>query len=162
MPYVSIKLGVVTPVGEAHYSDVDSNGVQTVTVTREAVLNVQRFGTSSVSALETFADALRKNTVLDLFSKQNISAFNVSDVTDIAILQNGIAIEPRASVDVSLRWSRQITDTVGIIQTVITSTTSQVGDPGYSIVGTAGDSGVGPYGTKTGETYQIDIDLDAY
>lgn len=161
LPYISLKLGVITPVGESHYSDVDANGIQTVSAVREAVLNVQRFGTDSVSGLETFSDNLKKNTVLDLFSKQKISAFNVSDVTDISTLQNGIAIEPRASVDVSVRWTRQITDTVGIIQTVISNTTSRVGDIGYTIEGAPGDSGIGPIGTALNNVYQIDVDLMA-
>jgi hypothetical protein len=44
-------------------------------------------------------------------------------VTDVAQLLNGLAIEPRASLDVSIRWTADQTDNVGIIQTVISDGT---------------------------------------
>ncbi|CAB4197695.1 hypothetical protein UFOVP1309_29 [uncultured Caudovirales phage] len=144
LPYVTIRMGVITPIGESHYSDVDSLGVQTVTGVRESILNVNRFGPESVSSLETFADKLTLNTTLDKFSIQKIAAFDVSPVTDIAQLLNGIAIEPRASVDVSIRWNADQTDNVGIIQTVTSGGT------------------VGPSGTKLNEEYVLTINTVAY
>jgi hypothetical protein len=50
---------------------------------------------------------------------------------------NGIAIEPRASVDVSIRWASTQLDNVGIIQTV------------------QGNGTLGPDGTALGEEYAI-------
>jgi hypothetical protein len=123
LPYVTIRLGVISPVGEPHYSDVDNAGIQTVLAVRESILNVNRFGPDSVASLETFSDKLMLNSNLDKFSVQDISAFDVSAVTDVAQLLNGLAIEPRASVDVSIRWTADQTDNVGIIQTVISDGT---------------------------------------
>lgn len=123
LPYVTIRLGVISPIGEPHYSDVDNAGIQTVLAVRESILNVNRFGPDSVASLETFSDKLMLNSNLDKFSVQDISAFDVSAVTDVAQLLNGLAIEPRASVDVSIRWTADQTDNVGIIQTVISDGT---------------------------------------
>jgi len=123
LPYSTLRLGVVTTVGEPHYSDVDAGGIQTVLAVRESVLNINRFGVDSVATIETFSDKMLLNSNLDKFSVQDIAAFDMSAVTDIAQLLNGIAIEPRASIDLSLRWESDQTDNVGIIDTVISNGT---------------------------------------
>lgn len=144
LPYVTLRLGVISPIGEPHYSDVDNAGIQTVLAVRESILNVNRFGDDSVAALETFSDKLMLNSNLDKFSVQDISAFDVSAVTDVAQLLNGLAIEPRASVDVSIRWTADQTDNVGIIQTVI------------------GDGMLGPDNTALDEEYIANVSAVAY
>ena len=121
LPYSTLRLGVITTVGEPHYSDVDAGGLQTVLAVRESVLNVNRFGNDSVSTVETFSDKLLLNSNLDKFSNSEISVFDMSAVTDIAQLLNGIAIEPRASIDLSIRWESDQIDNVGIIETVISN-----------------------------------------
>ena len=128
LPYSTMRLGVISPVGEPHYSDVDNAGVQTVIAVRESVLNVNRFGVDSVATVEMFSDKLLLNSNLDKFSVQDISVFNMSSVTDIAQLLNGIAIEPRASIDLSIRWESDQIDTVGIIDTVISNGISGPGN----------------------------------
>jgi hypothetical protein len=144
LPYVTLKLGVVSPVGEPHYSDVDNAGIQTVMAVREGMLNVSRYGADSVSSLETFANNLTLTTNTDRFSNQQISAFDTSPVTDVAQLLNGLAIEPRASVDVSIRWTADQTDNVGIIQTVIS------------------DGTLGPDNTALDEEYIVTSTVVAY
>lgn len=118
LPYTVFKLGVVNLIGGAHYSDPDSSGNQTVLGYRESTLNIQRFGAGSVGTLETFASKMAFNSVLDKLYKKGISAFDISDVTDVAQLLNGLAIEPRASIDVRVRWASGLLDNVGIIETV--------------------------------------------
>jgi len=73
---------------------------------------------------------------------QSISAFDVSSVTDIAALLNGISIEPRAMFELSLRWMADLTDNVGIIETVVS-----VGE-------------VGPDLTAIQEVYAINSTVD--
>lgn len=144
LPYVTLRLGVISPIGEPHYSDVDNAGIQTVLSVRESILNVNRFGIDSVASLETFSDKLALNTTSDKFSLQSISTFDVSAVTDIAQLLNDLAIEPRASVDISIRWVSDATDNVGIIQTVIS------------------DGKVGPENTALDEEYIATVPTVAY
>jgi hypothetical protein len=144
LPYTTLRLGVISQVGLSHYSAVDNSGIQTVLLVRESVLNVQRFGANSMSTVETFADKLALNTNLDKFGSNEISMFDVSNVTDIAQLLNGIAIEPRASVDISLRWTSDQADNVGIIQTVNSNGT------------------LGPKGTKLNEAYPVTVVTVAY
>jgi len=121
LPFSTLRLGVINPIGEPHYSDVDANGIQTVLAVRESILTVQRFGVDSVASLENASDSLAKNSNLDKFSLQSISAFDVSSVTDVAALLNGISIEPRAMFELSLRWMADLTDNVGVIETVISN-----------------------------------------
>ena len=123
LPYSTMRLGVITTVGEPHYSDVDNAGVQTVITARESVLNINRFGVDSVATIETLSDKLLLNSNLDKFAVLEVAIFDMSAVTDIAQLLNGIAIEPRASVDMSIRWQSNQLDTVGIIETVISNGT---------------------------------------
>lgn len=125
LPYATLRLSSIQRVGTAHYADPDTNGIQTVVATRESTLQVQRFGPESVGALETFADKLALQTNLDKFSVQKIALFDVSSVTDVAQLLNGLATEPRASVELSLRWASDQTDDVGLIDSV--SVNGQVG-----------------------------------
>ncbi len=139
LPYTTLKLGSITEVGGEHYSDVDNNGIQTVLGTRESVLNVQRFGPDSVAAVQTFADKLRLNSNLDKFHVQEIACYDISPVTDIAQLLNGIAIEPRASVDLNIRFASDQTDNVGVIETVIS------------------DGDVGPENTALNQVYALEV-----
>ncbi len=119
LPYSTLRLGSITEVGMEHYSDVTDLGTQTVLGVRESVLNVQRFGADSVNAVQTFADKLRLHSNLDKFHAQEIACYDISPVTDVAQLLNGIAIEPRASVDLNIRFASDQTDDVGVIETVV-------------------------------------------
>lgn len=121
LPYCTLKLNTISRVGTPYYADPNSGGLQSVQVTRESILQVQRYGNDSVNALNEFADKLALNSNQDKFSLQDISAFDVSDVTDVALLLNALATEPRASVDVSIRWVSDQTDDVGLIETVISN-----------------------------------------
>ena len=118
LPFATLRLSVIQRIGTPHYSNPDNAGLQDVLAVRESVLQVQRFGPDSVGALETFADKLALQTNLDKFSLQKISLFDVSSVTDVAQLLNGLATEPRASVDLSLRWVSDQSDNVGLIDDV--------------------------------------------
>ena len=123
MPYCTLKLNTIKRKGTPYYASPDSNGLQDVLTMREATLQVQRFGDGSVEALETVSDKLALNSNLDKFSLQDISAYDVSSVTDVALLLNSLATEPRASVDVSVRWWADVSDNVGLIETVISDGT---------------------------------------
>jgi len=118
LPYSTMRLSTVPSVGTPHYSDPDANGIQTVLAIREGVLQVQRFGPDSVDALATFSDKILTQTNLNKFSAQKIAVFSLSTVTDVALLLNDLATEPRASVELSLRWVSDLTDDVGLIEAV--------------------------------------------
>ena len=139
LPYATLRLSVIPRIGTPHYSDPDANGLQTVLAVRESIVQVQRFGPESVAAVETFADKLALNTNLDKFSLQKIALFDVSSVTDVAQLLNGLATEPRASVDLSIRWVSDQTDNVGLIETV------------------AVDGEIGPENTAKNQIYTVTI-----
>jgi hypothetical protein len=139
LPYATLRLSVIPRIGTPHYSNPDNNGLQTVLAVRESIVQVQRFGTDSVAAVETFADKLALTTNLDKFSLQKIALFDVSSVTDVAQLLNGLATEPRASVDFSIRWVSDQTDNVGLIETVNSNGT------------------IGPENTAKNQTYSVTV-----
>lgn len=137
LPYSTLRLSSITRQGTPHYSDVDNNGIQTVIAIREAVLQVQRFGDASVEALETLSEKLDLVTNLDKLYLQKIAVFDKSPVTDVAQLLGGLATEPRASIDLSIRWKSSLTDNVGLIETVHV------------------DGEVGPIGTANNRIYDV-------
>jgi hypothetical protein len=118
LPYATLRLSTAPRVGTPYYQDPDNNGLQTVLSVREGTLQVQRFGPDSVAALEEFSGKLYFQTNLDKLSTHEITVFDVSTVTDVALLLNDLATEPRASVELSIRWVSDQVDDVGLIETV--------------------------------------------
>jgi len=121
LPYTAMKVTSRRMVNRDHYSDPDVNGIQDVVGDREFTVNLQRYqayGPDSVTqTLETVAEKLRLNTVIDKFQKKGMIAFDATAVTDISALLDKSQIEKRASMDVFVRYKSRQADNVGIIET---------------------------------------------
>lgn len=120
LPYVALKVMGIRRVNQDHYEEkIGADGIQTVKGDREFTLNIQRFGTSSVEALDTLTNKLRLNTVRDKFFVAKLPLISADDVTDVAALLDKSQIEPRASLDVFIRMKSELADNVGYIDTVV-------------------------------------------
>jgi len=138
LPYCGMKIMSRRHVNKDHYSDVDTNGVQTVTGDREFTLSIQRYqayGADSVTEkLQVVADKLRLNSVIDKFMAKGLAAFDTSQVQDISALLDKTQIEKRASLDIFMRYRSVQTDNVGIIDAAnIEGRDNGVGNPVYAI-----------------------------
>lgn len=118
LPYWTVRATSQREIGWAEYSQgVDSNGDQKIDVTIEATLQVQRIGEDSDIVLADFRDNLKKTTELDKWRAQKIVLFDVGDILDVPFKKDNDYIEPRAIMDLFIRFGRQILDRVGIIDT---------------------------------------------
>lgn len=86
------------------------------------VLEVQYFGGKSifpVDILSRFINQLSRPTVVDSFMAAGVAFLYADPVQDVAaLLGNDQQFEPRAAVDLHLRYTAQVLDTPGIIDTV--------------------------------------------
>lgn len=122
LPYWTVRATSQREIGWAEYGqDVDLNGDQKIDITVEATLQVQRIGDDSDIILSDFRDNLKKTTELDKWRAQKIVLFDVGDILDVPFKMDNDYYEPRAVIDLFIRFGRQILDRVGIIDTVNTN-----------------------------------------
>lgn len=159
LPFTSLRLDVVSAVGESFYGNTSAEGVQSVNTIRECVLAVHRYGVESVTLLADVAEKLQLSSNTDKFGLQQISLFNVSDVTDLSNLLNGVEMEPRAMLELNLRWNSEQLDNVGLIETIDMSGDIEHAGAGNGNANNGVDSAtyVGPEYTALNQKYPITI-----
>lgn len=130
LPYWTMRIQSLRDVGDETYSqEVTNDGDQTIKGTREATIAIQRYGVDSDIACQGFVDELQKTTVNEAWQSQNISYYDIGDVLNISTTLDKSVIEPRAAVDLFVRFGATMLDRVGAIETVInTGQTDQVID----------------------------------
>lgn len=86
------------------------------------VLEVQYFGGKGAFPVDTLSDfvaQLSRPTVVDKFMAAGMAFLYADPVQDVAaLLDSSQQVEPRAAVDLHLRYTAQVLDTPGIIDTV--------------------------------------------
>jgi hypothetical protein len=121
LPYWTMRLSSMRKLGwDAYSQGVDLNGDQIVSGVREATLQIQRFGDGSDIAVSNLRDSLSKITVQEGWQVAKISVFNTGDVLDVVYKLDNEHYEPRANVDLFIRFGTELLDNVGIIETVVT------------------------------------------
>ena len=119
LPYWTIRLAAQRAVGEDAYSQgVDVNGDQLVSGVREITVQVQRFGLDSDIACADLRDNLSRTTVSEAWQLQKIALYDVGDVLNVPYKLDNSQLEPRASVDLFVRFGSKILDRVGAIEVV--------------------------------------------
>ena len=119
LPYWTIRLAAQRAVGEDSYSQgVDANGDQLVSGVREITVQVQRFGPDSDVACADLRDDLSRTTVLETWQVEKIALYDVGDVLNVPYKLDNSQLEPRASVDLFVRFGTELLDRVGWIDTV--------------------------------------------
>jgi len=119
LPYWTIRLAAQRAVGEDAYSQgVDANGDQTVSGVREITVQVQRFGPDSDVSCADLRDNLSRTTVSEAWQVEKIALYDVGDVLNVPYKLDNSQLEPRASVDLFVRFGTELLDRVGWIDTV--------------------------------------------
>ena len=122
LPYWTIKISNQRDLGTDYYKDgVDSLGDQEIHGVREATVQLQRIGADSDFKMCELRDNISKTTVLDGFRSKNIALYDKTDVLNIPFPLDGAQMEPRAAMDLFIRFGSKIIDRVGIIETVETT-----------------------------------------
>lgn len=122
LPYWTLRLSAQRKIGDDAYSQgVDDNGDQLVSGVREITVQVQRFGTDSDVLCADLRDNLSRTTVLEEWQRQKIALYDLGDVLNVPYKLDNSQLEPRASVDLFVRFGTELLDRVGVIDTVETS-----------------------------------------
>jgi hypothetical protein len=136
LPYWTLRLAAQRAVGEDAYSQgVDANGDQLISGVREITVQVQRFGPDSDVACADLRDNLSRTTVSETWQVQKIALYDVGDVLNVPYKLDNSQLEPRASVDLFVRFGTELLDRVGWIDTVemdagyVTNQTQGFDDP---------------------------------
>lgn len=119
LPYWTMRLSTRRAVGRDAYSQgVDINGDQAVSGVREITVQVQRIGAGSDVACFDLVDNLSRTTIQEAWQLEKIALYDSGDVLNIPYKLDGAQLEPRASVDLFVRFGGEILDRVGDIATV--------------------------------------------
>jgi len=122
LPYWTIKLASRRSIGWDEYGQgTDANGIQTYGGVREETLLIQRIGDGSYDAVSAFRDMLAKRTVQAAWYATGIAIFERGAVLDVPYPLDNAQLEPRATMDLFIRYAVTDTDDVGAIETVTTA-----------------------------------------
>jgi len=116
-PFWTIRVQSHRAIGRDYYGQgVTVDGDQQIDGVREATVNVQRIGDDSDIRVADFRDSLSKTTVIDRWKINDIAIYRIGDVKNIPQLLDNKQFEPRASIDLFVRFGSKIMDRVGIIE----------------------------------------------
>lgn len=134
LPYTAYMISSSRTKGMDEYSAPSDGGSQVVSGNREFTLTLQRYSTTGpVEFLQDVRDKLRLQSVMDAWIVRGMTAFDASGVEDISMKME-TQIEPRATMDVFVRYRSSLTDNVGIIETAhITGTDDGKDSPTYTV-----------------------------
>lgn len=119
IPYWTMRLASQRLIGRDSYSNgVDISGNQKVRGVREITVNIQRIGLDSTIVVGDLRDNLSKTTVQEAFQLQKLSLYDTTDVLNIPFKFDDSSLEPRASMDLLVRFGSELLDNVGIIETI--------------------------------------------
>ncbi len=122
LPYWTMRLSSQRKVGwDAVGQGVTDEGDQVISGVREITVQVQRIGEGSDTSCADFRDNLSRITVLEDWQIEKISLYDVGDVLNVPYRLDNSQLEPRASVDLFVRFGTELLDRVGVIETVETS-----------------------------------------
>lgn len=122
LPYWTMRLHTQRMLGRDAYSQgVTADGDQTVTGVREATLQVQRFGPDSELHVTSLRDNLSRTTIREQWQLKDIALYDLGDVLNVPVVRDEAQFEPRAALDLFVRFGTQLLDRVGIIETVGTN-----------------------------------------
>lgn len=136
LPVATLRLYSLDHEAMAEDRGVDEDDKLSILSPQSAVLEVQVFdksGADPVSKLENLLMQMETPTVADQCYRAGVAFFDAEPVQDItSLLSDGKTYEPRAAVDLRLRYNRTVKDAPGIIEEVYLheETTGRALNPG--------------------------------
>jgi len=124
IPYWTLNVSPRKHLGRDAYSQgVDADGDQEVYGVREATAQVQRIGKDADTFVQDLRDELSKITVQERWQIAGVSLFNTGDVQDVPFPMYNNHLEPRAIIDLFVRYGTKLIERVGFIETVVPDAT---------------------------------------
>lgn len=122
LPVATLRLYSLDREAMAEDRGIDADDKLLILSPQSAVLEVQIFdknGEDPVSKLENLLMQIETPTIVDQCYRAGVAFFDAESVQDITgLLTDGKTYEPRAAVDLRLRYNRTVKDALGIIEEV--------------------------------------------
>ncbi|KUE88887.1 hypothetical protein ASL20_09685 [Cupriavidus necator] len=116
-PYIALKVQWAHRF-PLHHGAVDPAGGQTVMGHRDASVELQCFGASSLSALDMLAQRLGMERALGEAERLDLAVFEFGRASQVPVLRDQATYEPRAVLELGIRYSVVTVDAVGVIEEI--------------------------------------------
>ncbi len=117
LPYITLRLDTA-PRGTLLEVGLSNEGAQTYYAQRDGTVELQCFGDSSFDALDDLSHRLKGPSMLAAAYAANLAVYAVDAVQNVPVLRDGGKYEPRAVLDIGVRYTKQHVEDVGLINTV--------------------------------------------
>lgn len=116
-PYMTLK---VTPAARlpVHLGAVDQDGRQDVSAHRDAGVELQCFGDDAFQVLDELSLRLGFPSLVDFANSLDLAVFDVGDVQDLPVPRDDARFEPRAVLELRVRYTGTLADEVGYFEAV--------------------------------------------
>lgn len=116
-PYWTMRVSSGRSIGmDSNSQGVTDDGDLTIKGVREATIQVQRIGNDSDFYVASFRDNLQKVTVKESFQLKSISLYDHADIQNAPFQIDSTRYEPRATIDLFIRFGSSLVDRVGVIE----------------------------------------------
>jgi len=117
LPYVTLRVGTSPRQGLLE-GDLSEDGIQTYAGHRDATVELQCFGDGGFDALDNLGQRLKGPAMLAAALRLNLAVYATDAVQNVPVLRDGGKYEPRAVMDIGIRYTKQHDEDVGLINTV--------------------------------------------
>ncbi|CAG9173084.1 LIC_12616 family protein [Cupriavidus respiraculi] len=132
-PYIALRVAAA-PRLPVHRGPVDTDGMQAVSSHRDAQVELQCFGAGSFDVLDSLGQRLHMNDAAQRAEVLDLAVFQVGEVRHAPVLRDATTYEPRAVLELGIRYTLTLADDVGLIETVnAEGTTEGAALPGPTI-----------------------------
>ena len=119
IPYWTLNSVSEVAIGDNTYdqgtNDIDQMFHRGV---RESVIQVQRIGEGSTQIIANLRENLARISTRESWYAENVALFLMGAVNDVPFLLDGNSFEPRATLDLSIRYGKKQADTLMSIEVI--------------------------------------------
>ena len=117
LPYITLRLETA-PRAPLSETGLSAEGIQTYAAQRDGTVELQCFGEGSFDALDEMSQRMKGPAMLAAAYEANLAIYATDAVQNVPVLRDGGKYEPRAVLDIGVRYTKQHDEDVGLIKTV--------------------------------------------
>lgn len=117
LPYITLRVSNSPRMGLLE-ADLSDDGMQTYAAHRDATVELQCFGVGGFDALDDLSQRLKGPGMLAAALAANFAVYAADAVQNVPVLRDGGKYEPRAVMDIGIRYTKEHDENVGLISTV--------------------------------------------
>ncbi|MBB2918331.1 phage neck terminator protein [Cupriavidus alkaliphilus] len=117
-PYIQLRVQTARRF-PLHRGAVDGAGQQLVIAHRDAAVELQCFGRGSYDALDRLGQRLGTDAALAEAERLDLAVFDVGKISQVPVLRDQATYEPRALLELGVRYAVTLSDAVGVVEQVV-------------------------------------------